>query len=334
MELTKTWTELKDLISSKKLRLQYEEMNDTPARYFLFAIESNITYNCKILKNTSDATDFETNYKSNCNKPIVNKDSYGNSEFMPVFRTGSKTNYVSYDFSKRQTWWQTATKVLSETLTDSGDHLTYNFAHPYIISANDISDADEIYESNLLDSNVMQYDKTFLYKFYKIYVDDVLTNTGYSINFVSGTITFTSSQAGKTIKADYYYSPNSEGTSKYTVTPTSGKILRLIRAEAQFSEGTTFNDAIVFKVKVGSYVAYSKSYKNAKDILNEANLAYMSKPFGELTKEIIVMPWDYPVTIDLKSSLNMALEVSLANDQPFTNSELVCVTFYFAVENE
>ena len=68
MELSKTWTELKALQSSKNLLLQYEEMNDTPARYFVFAEDSLILYTCKILKGTADATDFENNYKATCNQ--------------------------------------------------------------------------------------------------------------------------------------------------------------------------------------------------------------------------------------------------------------------------
>jgi len=77
MEISKTWTELKALQSSKTLHLQYEEMDDTPPRYFIFAEDGQIIYTCKLLKGTEDATDFETNYKANSNQPIQEKDADG-----------------------------------------------------------------------------------------------------------------------------------------------------------------------------------------------------------------------------------------------------------------
>lgn len=77
MELSKTWSELKNLISNKHLHLQYEEMTDTPPRYFIFAEDGAFIYTCKILKDTADATDFENNYKADANQPCQEMDADG-----------------------------------------------------------------------------------------------------------------------------------------------------------------------------------------------------------------------------------------------------------------
>jgi len=68
MEISKTWTELKSLYGIKNFALQYEYMTN-PNRYFIFAEEGNFIYTC-LITDSSDITDFENNYKDDCNKPI------------------------------------------------------------------------------------------------------------------------------------------------------------------------------------------------------------------------------------------------------------------------
>lgn len=62
-----TWSNYKTLINNKELEMQYNEFGD---RYDIFASESPFLWVITLLKNTSDATDFENNYKSNCNKQV------------------------------------------------------------------------------------------------------------------------------------------------------------------------------------------------------------------------------------------------------------------------
>jgi hypothetical protein len=66
-----TWPEIKSLVTSKRLNLQYLE-NDTT--YKLWILEGSMPIICELSKNPSDTThldDFVNNYKASCNKPSV-----------------------------------------------------------------------------------------------------------------------------------------------------------------------------------------------------------------------------------------------------------------------
>lgn len=81
--ISKTWTEMKSLITNCNLKLQYEDLGDNPSAYSLWMPENNIIYTCKITKNTEDAIDFENNYKSTANKSITTCISdYNGSNYM------------------------------------------------------------------------------------------------------------------------------------------------------------------------------------------------------------------------------------------------------------
>jgi hypothetical protein len=64
-----TWTNYKSLLSSKTMTIQYEESSTD---YKLYAPEAGAFLWTIILnKGTSDATDFETNYKPTANAPLM-----------------------------------------------------------------------------------------------------------------------------------------------------------------------------------------------------------------------------------------------------------------------
>lgn len=66
-----TWAELKALVSSKALKMQYQDLtSSTPQRYFIWANENDISYQITLLVGTDDCTDFINNYKDDCNLPI------------------------------------------------------------------------------------------------------------------------------------------------------------------------------------------------------------------------------------------------------------------------
>jgi len=70
-ELSKTWTELKALVSEKGLQLQYEYMTDSPGnRYWTWATEGDTTYDSHFTAASTDGIDFEANYKAASNKPL------------------------------------------------------------------------------------------------------------------------------------------------------------------------------------------------------------------------------------------------------------------------
>lgn len=73
-ELDIDYTQFLSLVDSKSLLLQFSDGGD---RYSLFAVEGNVSWNCTVLKNSKEATDFETNRKSNSNKPLEYRSSDG-----------------------------------------------------------------------------------------------------------------------------------------------------------------------------------------------------------------------------------------------------------------
>lgn len=64
-----TWSELKNLASSKSSNMQYNEKSTI---YVIFLIDGGMVFHTNILKDgSSDCVDFETNYKPTSNKKIV-----------------------------------------------------------------------------------------------------------------------------------------------------------------------------------------------------------------------------------------------------------------------
>lgn len=328
MKIICDWEEFKSFVSTKNLEIQYEEIS-TPASYDIFADEEDIKYTCRLLKSSTDATDFETNYKDNANKPLVKKDAYGNPVFVKDFKTGSKITMTSHNYCDKTTWWMGATKILDETLTDSGDGLTFNFSKDFLINLDKVSMRDQVKSYGYMD--IVNYNETTgRFSCMNIYVDGVLTSIGFTINHEAGTITFDSSMTGKVIKSDYYYAVS----SKFTITPFPGKVLRLIETEVQTTIGAQMEDVFKFTIKAGGQAVHQQHYNSARDYLDASNFAYYSKPFLELTKDVVIIPWLYPITIDLKSSLGMTLELELLQNIPITNSEINTIAFYFVVEDE
>ena len=164
-----------------------------------------------------------------------------------------------------------------------------------------------------------------------IYINGTEQTTGFTIDYQAGSVTFdTALTSTDTVTVDYSYAT----TSKYTFEPLEGKILRIYRVESQFSAGATLNDSIIYEVFAGTNSVYKSKYRTAKDFLNTSNLGVQIAPFGELTKDIIILPWDYGSSIDLKSSLGMRLEIYLENDIPYSNTEIGTVSLYALVEEE
>lgn len=69
-----SYSQWKSLLVSKGMLPQYIE---NPTSYDLFAVENNISWETRILKDSDEATDFETNVKPTANKPLEIKAGVG-----------------------------------------------------------------------------------------------------------------------------------------------------------------------------------------------------------------------------------------------------------------
>lgn len=67
-----SWTDFKNLVTTKKLIPQY---SDTIHSYEIYATEGIYVWTIGLPKGSSDATDFENNYQANYNKPVETVDS-------------------------------------------------------------------------------------------------------------------------------------------------------------------------------------------------------------------------------------------------------------------
>jgi hypothetical protein len=235
---------------------------------------------------------------------------------------GSK---ISHDWTDPCTWYQESSRVTGETLTGSG--VTWNTANPNVIDLTHgrVSDEDDFSSGYLL----------------KVYDDAVEQTEGsgddYTFDYATGTVTFASTPTGP-VTADYSYATD----STYTVSPDEGKILSINRAELQFSKNVSMGDSYVdFEIWVynpydlPNKILYKrKRYKNIKDIINGANLGQGVIPaISGLSQDILVFPFDYVTTQDLKYSQGTELRIKINDDAPFSG-EWATVTIYFNSETE
>ena len=108
MNLCLSWTNLKNLITTKDLvsRLQYveDEVAIKGTIYNIWFEESLVVYTCRIndQDNASDVTDFENNYKSNANQAIEQTSDDGIKKVAVV--PAPKTTYKCQVKSVTDSW--------------------------------------------------------------------------------------------------------------------------------------------------------------------------------------------------------------------------------------
>lgn len=232
---------------------------------------------------------------------------------------GTDFSRASHDWTDRTTWYQDSVRVTGESPSNTG--LTYTLANNNVI--------------NLVSGNVSDEDEFSSPYVVKIYDGGVEVTSGFTIDYDAGTITFDSAPSGA-VTVDYSY----ENGSTYTIAPDAGKILYLEHAEIQFSGAVTLSP---LEFQIWAYNPFDlpnkimvrrKVYKNARDILNSANLGTgVIKAFGELTQDIQVFPFNYVKLQPLVSSQGIEVRLKITNDVPFTG-EFSTVTFYCFSEDE
>jgi hypothetical protein len=277
-------------------------------------------------------------------------DKDGNLKIVTELLAGSKFNVFSVNWCDKCSWHETSVKITDEVLSDSGDGLTFTSAHPYWVDMKHgrITDEDTVLAANpnkwivtVSSDGVAKTESPML-----------TTSADYQVNYPAGTVTFNSSQAGKTILATYWYAVSGQ----YTVKPMPGKKAKILYVEVQFSKNIVLNDTMVFQpfgyagVFAPQYVpvpyAFTdlvplqgpNKYKRASDFVNESNGCYpLINGFGGLDRglqnDVITLPWKYLTRTDLFSSYGMQIRISMENNVPHTG-ELGTATFYCISEDE
>jgi hypothetical protein len=330
------WTTIKAFVDDRSIEkyLQYVEYAGV---YFLKANDNYFELHCEIVKESpavdpSDQKDFEDNYKTNANARL-NSGEYNALNVHTIKSMESSTKVVSHWWNDKTTWYQKSSQVTAETLTDSGDGLTWNSAN-----------TDWINLVNGLVYNEDTFSTTYLAK---VYVDAVEQTTGFTINYATGDVVFGSSQAGKTVTADYSH----ENGSTWTLVPDAGKMINIEHTEVQFSGDVKIpnaffsgNDTTWFDFAIWVYdpddlpnkmLYKSTKYKSEMDIIADANLAYSHPKFGNLpgSGDYLTFPFDYGSLQALKASEGAELRISLKDDIPIIGS-YATVTIYFLSRDE
>lgn len=247
----------------------------------------------------------------------------------------SSRSFVTPDYSDKSTWYFDAARITDETASTS-DQITYVFGSDRIV----------INLDRISDRNDWQTRKVEVKK------NSVVITSGFSIAYNDASpqqsrLVFTSANAPEdVILVSYSYAQS----SKFELSPAAGKIIKFAYVETQFSVGTVLSDRLRFELVLNNtstgntdYVAGFYEYYNAKDYMNKGNHGFVVAPFGELTKDIIVLPWDYqsgytlkPVGDDTTNPSNgefNKIKIYLKNDIPYTNTEIATGTFYCFYEN-
>jgi len=267
---------------------------------------------------------------------------------VPLIETGIHTGPIGSrtmslctpDLSDRTCWYQKGIKVTDETLTDSGDGLTFTSAHPHWI---DIYNFKITYTHKQIPTRTGVFGKHADWAV-SVKVDTVAT-TAYTANFAAGTITFNSSQSGKTVTATYWHNDGVTNPSEWLLVPPTGKKFIVEHVELQMSVGISINDTLRFEIWAGSNLATYGSfpdylfeagygqmradYRGANDFINAANLGQGSVPLmGHWTKEVVVVPFNYIQAFTLDSSVGAIFRLVLLNNLPYSSTEISTGTFY------
>lgn len=265
--------------------------------------------------------------------------------------TTAKDNRISFNWCDKTTWYEKSVQSTNETLSDSGNGLTFHSAHTFWI---DLYHGKVWQEDNLIAVN-SKWTVTVKSNGTTLVQDSPGTHDGdYSVNFATGDVVFNSTQAGNTITATYWYA----GLGVFTIKPQANSKMTFTRVEVQFAEDFDLQDTMVF-TQYGYVQVFAPQYcpspypvntviplgnlkyKSLADYYGESNGAYpviqpLSNVNGNwrgMTKNLITLAWDYVSGTELQSSWGMSITLSLANNIPH-NGSFVTATIYAMTEPE
>lgn len=238
---------------------------------------------------------------------------------------GDFLTYVSHDWTDPTTWYNDAQEITNETLTQVVAGELYDGSKDYWI---DLTHG-RLFEEDNLSYPVKVYDNG----------TPLIEDSHYSIDYAQGRVSAIAPYVfNGPVTADYWY----EAGSTYVLKPNTGKILKIKKAEIQFTE-----DLVMKKIywEVWGYdpnnppnkIMYQRRiYKTIKDIIAIGNLGQGKiEAFDIFTSHIRVFPFDYNRSIDLQDSLGLEMRIHIpgGNSNPMTG-EWATITFYTAEEDE
>lgn len=294
--------------------------------------------------------------------PIIHISGAQSDGTVPVTSTGREgTEFVfaSHNFCDKTTWYASSTRVTGESMTDSGDGLTWNSANTHWI---DMVHGKVYFEDNVRADTMWGQNSNGGYEV-KVYVDAVEQTQDpmygaaqdFSVNYATGDVTFTSTQAGNAVTVDYSYAT---ADSSWVMRPVVGKCIIIEEAEVQFSADLSFDDTVVMSVwgwvevfapqywdgydPPGPYPAgtlielRAERYTTHDQVVDSARGSYPNIPavagVGGSTQVRHGYPFRYGTITTLDSTYGMELR-SLTENATELGGERATVTFYGVVKD-
>lgn len=274
-------------------------------------------------------------------------------------RDGSEWVIGSHNFCDPCTWFGESVRSENETLTDSGNGLTFTSAHEnWIDMASGRMHNDDIWvqiQQMLNPGNPHGYQVTVKVDGETKTPCPVFSETGgdYWIDWDAGEVVFLSSQSGKTVTASYSYAT----TNVFHLTPLPGKILIIEDAECDISVDAHMTSGIVYSAwhfdGQDWVMDMGATYKRAGQINTEARGCYpVFKAIGASAAELQIedirefrrksrgmkydrqgAPFQYATAKRVRSSWGQEVRVMTTDGQALTG-EHVTITFYCLEQDE
>ena len=260
-------------------------------------------------------------------------------------RTGMGMNFYSPNVADKCTWWEGSTYVQHQTMTDSGDQLTYNSPDTYwiIMEMGKLFREDNILASHPTMKPVIEVsdDAGATWTPMPAKTMDNFMVGDVTVNFAAGTITFDAPlDPSDMVRCSYHKA----GSFVFTIGPNPTKRLKVYRAEMQFTR--PINIATTIRYQVWGYnpfdlpnkIMYSETaYKSMADIIQESLGSFPEIPAmgGErgFTDPVHIMRFEYPSVLVLNSSQGLELRVAIDGDIPFV-AEFANTTIYCVEDDE
>jgi len=253
-----------------------------------------------------------------------------------------KPTHITHRLNDKTTWFANSVYVEDEVATDTGDHLTYDLVNDFVIDTYHWKLFGERY---MLDSLGRTYRVAVTVNdVAKTEQDPHLASGGdYTINYVTGAITFLSVLDGSdVVKVTYHYAT----TSEWYLPVPYGKILQIVKVQAQFSNPIDQKDAVVFSGELNADIVAPGSfppgtwipdptgdpviYNTMYDFIGEADTNFPEIPTmggttRGLTSPVHTYMWNYTSMTEIPFYARMV--VKLEHDIPFVG-DYVTAAFY------
>ncbi len=280
---------------------------------------------------------------------------------------GEDDIYVTHNYCDPCTWYEKSDRVTDQTLTDSGDGLTFESPHTHWI---------DIYSGRIQQDDYVSASEGTHGYLVEVKVDGVTMTKDapfddggagdYYVDWEAGNVVFKSSQSGKTVTASY---SKSSGDSTFVLKPPSDKIFNIVQAETDFSTLVHMKDEFIYgafgpvdifapqltpdpypsgtMIPLGRQDTYKRAVSLAVEAVgsfpklykvgaSEAELQLSLSEFRRKSRgmfdDMQAMPFMYEAATQLNGAYQMELRVWLKNHTAF-GGENAFVTFRVVEED-